>query len=80
MLIAAFSLFTVSVVLFDPPPLCDHLCPLLALAPILTCTMWSIWLTAWHAPNWQRTTRFKRSSVAAIAVAALGQQVWFWNQ
>ncbi len=80
MLIAAFSLFTIYLVVFDPPPLCDHLCAFLALGPIVTCTLWSIWLIAWHSPNWRRATRFKKLSVTTIFVAAPGQFTWLWNQ
>ena len=80
MLIAAFSLFTIYLVVFDPPPLCDHLCAFLALGPIVTCTLWSFWLVACHCPDWRRTTRFKKLSVTTIFVAAFGQMAWLWNQ
>ena len=80
MLIAGFSLSTIYVVVFDPPPRCDSLCAFLALAPIVTCTLWSIWLLTWHFPNWDRTTRLKKLSVTTIFVAALGQMAWLWHQ
>jgi len=80
MLIAAFSLFTIYLVVLDPPPLCDHLCAFLALGPIVTCTLWSIWLVAWHFPDWRQTARIRKSSVSTLAVLALGQFVWLWNQ
>ncbi len=80
MLIATFSLFTIYLVVLDPPPFCDHLCAFIALGPIVTCTLWSIWLIAWHCPEWRLTSRFRMSSISTLAVIALGQFVWLWNQ
>ena len=80
MLIAAFSLLTIYLVVFDPPPLCDHLCAFLALGPIVTCTLWSFWLVAWHSPNWRQTSRVRKFSISTLAVLAFGQFAWLCNQ
>jgi hypothetical protein len=79
-LITGFSLFTIYIVLFNPPPHCDMLCPFLALAPIVTCALWSIWLVAWHFPEWRRTSPLKKNCVTAILAFAIGQAGWFFAQ
>jgi len=77
--VEAIALSTMYVALFDRPPLCEMLCELITLVPIMTCALSSTWLGAWHFPNWQQTSRPKRACILAIMILSLGQIVWLFN-
>lgn len=77
--IESIALTTIYVVLFDRPPGCEMLCPLMSLVPIITCNLCSMWLAAWHFPNWQQTARSKKASVLVILALAIAQTAWLFS-
>lgn len=69
-LLVAFTGYTFYLAIFDRPPLCDQLCILMALPPLLTSVLWSTWLLAWHLPHWQTSTRRHRWFVSGPMLAS----------
>jgi hypothetical protein len=78
-LIAGFASLTFYLTLFHPPLHCSALCPLLALSPLFTSALWSLWLIVWHVPNWRETPRFKRYSLAFMSMPVAVQLCIFFS-
>lgn len=70
MILVTFTGYTFYLAIFDRPPLCDQLCILMALPPLLTSVLWSIWLLAWHLPLWHASTPGRRCCVLAPMLAS----------
>lgn len=79
-LLMMLTAYTFYLALFDPPPRCDHLCLLMALPPLATSLLWSLWLLAWHLPHWQRTSPRRRWSMSCTALASCAFAAYFFMQ
>lgn len=79
-LLVMLTAYTFYLAIFDPPPRCDHLCLLMALPPMATSLLWSLWLLAWHVPHWQRTSTSRRWLMLCSTLASFAFAAYFFMQ
>jgi hypothetical protein len=78
-LLVMLTAYTFYRAIFDPTLHC-HLCLLMALPPLATSLLWSVWLLAWHVPHWQTTSMARRWSLVCSALASFAFAAYFFMQ